>query len=43
MEKVNNDGALTKISFDEIKEKVGKVVGKSEWYLINQEMIDKFC
>ena len=37
MENVNNDGALTKISYEEIKEKVGKVVGKSEWYEINQD------
>ena len=32
MKKVNNDGALTKLSFDAICEKQGKVVGKSEWY-----------
>jgi acyl dehydratase len=43
MENVNNDGALTKISYEEIKEKVGKVVGKSEWYEINQETINKFA
>ena len=43
MEIVNNDGALTKISYGEIKEKVGKVVGKSEWYEINQETINKFA
>ena len=43
MEIVNNDGALTKISYEEIKEKVGKVVGKSEWYEINQETINKFA
>ena len=43
MNKVNNDGALTKLSFDEVSEKLGKVVGKSEWYLIDQAMIDSFA
>ena len=43
MEKVNNDGALTKLRFDEVSEKLGKVVGKSEWYSIDQAMIDNFA
>ena len=42
-EKINNDGALTKLGFDEVSEKLGKVVGKSEWYLIDQAMIDSFA
>ena len=43
MQKVNNDGALTKLSFDEVSDKLGQVVGKSEWYSINQAMIDSFA
>ena len=43
MKKVNNDGALIKLSFDEVCEKLGKVVGKSEWYSIDQDMIDSFA
>ena len=43
MENVNNDGALKKFKFDEASEKLGKVVGKSEWYSIDQVMIDKFA
>ena len=43
MEKLNNDGALTKLSFVEVSEKLGKVVGKSEWYSIDQAMIDEFA
>ena len=43
MGRVNNNGALTKLSFDEISEKQGKVVGKSEWYSIDQAMIDSFA
>ena len=40
MQKVNNDGALIKLSFDEVSGKIGQVVGKSEWYSIDQTMID---
>ena len=43
MKKVNNDGALTKLSFDEVYDKLGQVVGKSEWYSIDQAMIDSFA
>ena len=43
MQKVNNDGALTKLSFDEVSEKLGKVVGKSQWYSIDQAMINSFA
>ena len=43
MNKVNNDGALTKLSFDEVSGKLGKAVGKSEWYSIDQAMIDNFA
>ena len=43
MGKKNNDGALTKLSFNEVSKKLGKVVGKSEWYSIDQSMIDSFA
>ena len=43
MDKVNNDGALIKLSFDEVSEKLGKVVGKSEWYSIDQVTINNFA
>ena len=43
MNKVNNDGALIKLSFDEVAQKLGKVVGKSEWYSIDQAMINSFA
>ncbi len=43
MKKINNDGALTKLSFDEVYDKLGQVVGKSEWYSIDQAMIDSFA
>ena len=43
MEKINKDGALIKLSFDEVSAQLGKVVGKSEWYLIDQAMIDSFA
>ena len=43
MENVNKDGALTKLSFEKVSEKLGKLVGTSEWYSINQDMIDSFA
>ena len=43
MNKVNNDGALTKVSFEEVSDKLGQVVGKSEWYSIDQVMINSFA
>ena len=43
MKQINNDGALTKLSFDAVFKKLGKVVGKSEWYSIDQSIIDSFA
>ena len=40
---VNNYGALTILSYDEVSEKLGKVVGKSQWYSIDQAMINSFA
>ncbi len=43
MNKVNNEGALTRNSYAELKSKVGKKVGVSEWFNVNQTMIDQFA
>ncbi len=43
MNKINNEGALTRNTYSELKNKVGEKVGASEWFNVDQSMIDQFA
>ena len=43
MNEINNEGALTRNTYSELKSKVGQKVGVSEWFEVDQTMIDQFA
>ena len=43
MNEINNEGALTRNTYSELKNKVGEKVGVSEWFNVDQSMIDQFA
>jgi acyl dehydratase len=43
MDEINNEGALSRSSYFELESKLGQKVGISEWFDVDQAMIDQFA